>query len=59
MLVLHRKTGQIVDCRVGDIVISVSISKIRGATVSLGFTAPQEVRITRREAKNHEPKKDV
>lgn len=46
MLVLTRKVGEAV--RVGDDV-QVQVLGIRGGQVSLGFTAPREVRIYREE----------
>jgi carbon storage regulator len=46
MLVLTRKPGEMV--RIGQ-EISVQVLGIRGGQVSLGFTAPREVRIYREE----------
>jgi carbon storage regulator len=48
MLVLSRKEGESV--RVGDAVIT--ITKVNGGNVKLGFTAPQSTKVVRTEIEN-------
>lgn len=54
MLILTRKVGETI--RIGDNV-TVKVLALRGGQVSLGFTAPSEVRIFREEvlATPHDP----
>ncbi|HEY8513941.1 MAG TPA: carbon storage regulator [Candidatus Binatia bacterium] len=51
MLVLTRKIGETI--RIGEHV-TVRVLALRGGQVSLGFTAPSEVRIFREEVLNEE-----
>lgn len=46
MLILTRKIGEMI--RIGD-EVTVRVLAVRGGQVSLGFTAPQDVRIFREE----------
>lgn len=56
MLKLTRKVGETV--KVGDDVF-VTVTKIRGGQVMLGFTAPREVNIARTEIIGREEKPKV
>ncbi len=47
MLVLRRKVGERI--MIGDS-IEVTVLRVRGGKVRLGFTAPQSVRVNRQEA---------
>lgn len=49
MLVLGRKQGEEVVIQVGDVKIVVSVEDLRATSVRLGFEAPAEARILRRE----------
>jgi len=49
MLVLSRKKNEAVVVDLGDRVIEVTVVEIRGDKVRLGFTAPKEVPVHRRE----------
>lgn len=58
MLVLNRKGGEIIDFQVGDVKFSLTVMKAWAGHVSLGFDAPQSVRIVRREARKQESKRE-
>lgn len=47
MLVLTRKKGERIFCRLGDVVIEVCLMEIRGDKVRLGIEAPREVKVHR------------
>lgn len=49
MLVLTRNASEIVDLMLGEQTISVTVIAIKGSQVRLGFDAPPEVNIVRRE----------
>ena len=49
MLVLSRQRNESVVIKVGEVVIEMTVVDIRGDKVRLGFTAPKEVPIHRRE----------
>lgn len=52
MLVLSRKAQEAIQA--GS--ITITVVEIRGDKVTIGITAPPEVRIVRDDAKNKEPK---
>lgn len=52
MLILTRKVGEMI--RIGDDV-TVRVLAVRGGQVSLGFTAPSDVRIFREEVLREDP----
>lgn len=49
MLVLSRKRGEKVMCKVGGVEVAVTVIEVRGDKVRLGFEAPHEVKIFRDE----------
>lgn len=49
MLVLSRKLDESVVLSIGDVEVEVTIKSTRGRSVSVGFDAPPEVRIMRKE----------
>lgn len=48
-LVLSRKKDEIIECRIGDIVIEIMVIEIRGDKVRLRVDAPNHVVIHRKE----------
>ena len=52
MLVLSRKKDEIVCIKFGEIVAEVMLIEIKGDKVRLGFTAPMNVEIQRKEIYN-------
>jgi len=49
MLVLSRKRNEAIIFEVGDQIVEVEVKKIRGNTVRLGLSAPQNIKIRRKE----------
>lgn len=49
MLVLSRHKNEVVVIKVGDVLIAVTVTEIRGDKVRLGVHAPEEVAIHRQE----------
>lgn len=49
MLVLTRRRNEVVDITIGDVTVSVTVADIRGDRVRLGFDAPRNVLVNRRE----------
>lgn len=49
MLILTRRIGETVDITIDDRIVSVSIMAVKGNQVRMGFEAPRDIVINRRE----------
>lgn len=49
MLVLTRKSGETLLFQVGDVTVTLMITRVRGDNVRLGIAAPPEVKVIRSE----------
>lgn len=53
MLVLSRKASEVIVIGSGESRITIEVVRVQGDRVTLGITAPQDVKILRGELKEH------
>jgi len=49
MLVLERRIDEVIEIRVGEVLIEVMVCAVRGNSVRIGVNAPQQATINRKE----------
>jgi len=49
MLVLERRIDEVIEIRVGEVLIEVMVCAVRGNNVRIGVNAPQQATINRKE----------